>query len=112
VRPPKVTSYEVTFYYHNRLWVRYIFPFDDPSLIACYNGRGAYGNIQSGHHQFSYRHRLLFNIQAFLLVLIHAGFCTNHRRAIPLCIVGEYIGAIYIQVMHRPLVIEKERINF
>jgi glycosyltransferase involved in cell wall biosynthesis len=27
-------------------------------------------------------------------------------------IVGEYIGAIYTQVRHRPLVIEKERINF
>ncbi|HNE06159.1 MAG TPA: glycosyltransferase family 2 protein [Anaerolineales bacterium] len=27
-------------------------------------------------------------------------------------IVGEYIGAIYTQVMHRPLVIEKERLNF
>jgi hypothetical protein len=27
-------------------------------------------------------------------------------------VVGEYIGAIYTQVMHRPLVIEKERINF
>jgi polyisoprenyl-phosphate glycosyltransferase len=27
-------------------------------------------------------------------------------------IVGEYIGAIYTQVLHRPLVIEKERINF
>lgn len=27
-------------------------------------------------------------------------------------IVGEYIGSIYTQVMHRPLVIEKERINF
>lgn len=27
-------------------------------------------------------------------------------------IVGEYIGAIYTQVQHRPLVIEKERINF
>jgi acetolactate synthase-1/2/3 large subunit len=26
--------------------------------------------------------------------------------------IGEYIGAIYTQVMHRPLVIEKERINF
>ncbi len=26
-------------------------------------------------------------------------------------VVGEYIGAIYTQVMHRPLVIEKERIN-
>jgi len=27
-------------------------------------------------------------------------------------IVGEYIGAIYTQVMKRPLVVEKERINF
>jgi len=27
-------------------------------------------------------------------------------------IVGEYIGSIYTQVMKRPLVIEKERINF
>jgi len=27
-------------------------------------------------------------------------------------IIGEYIGAIYTQIMHRPLVIEKERINF
>lgn len=27
-------------------------------------------------------------------------------------VVGEYIGAIYTQVLHRPLVIEKERINF
>jgi len=27
-------------------------------------------------------------------------------------ILGEYIGAIYTQILHRPLVIEKERINF
>jgi hypothetical protein len=27
-------------------------------------------------------------------------------------IVGEYVGAIYTQVLKRPLVIEKERINF
>jgi glycosyltransferase involved in cell wall biosynthesis len=27
-------------------------------------------------------------------------------------LLGEYIGAIYTQVLHRPLVIEKERINF
>jgi hypothetical protein len=27
-------------------------------------------------------------------------------------IVGEYVGSIQTQVMHRPLVIEKERINF
>ena len=27
-------------------------------------------------------------------------------------IVGEYIGSIHTQVYHRPLVVEKERINF
>ncbi len=27
-------------------------------------------------------------------------------------IIGEYIGAIHTQVLKRPLVIEKERINF
>jgi hypothetical protein len=27
-------------------------------------------------------------------------------------IIGEYIGAIYTQVLKRPLVFEKERINF
>jgi hypothetical protein len=27
-------------------------------------------------------------------------------------IIGEYIGAIYTQIRKRPLVIEKERINF
>jgi polyisoprenyl-phosphate glycosyltransferase len=27
-------------------------------------------------------------------------------------IIGEYIGAIHTQVLHRPPVIEKERINF
>jgi glycosyltransferase involved in cell wall biosynthesis len=27
-------------------------------------------------------------------------------------VVGEYVGAIYTQVLHRPLVIEQERINF
>jgi hypothetical protein len=27
-------------------------------------------------------------------------------------IIGEYIGAIYTQVLRRPIVIEKERVNF
>jgi hypothetical protein len=27
-------------------------------------------------------------------------------------IIGEYIGSIHTQIMHRPLVVEKERINF
>ncbi len=39
-------------------------------------------------------------------------FFLGSVQLIFLGVVGEYIGAIYTQVMHRPLVIEKERINF
>jgi polyisoprenyl-phosphate glycosyltransferase len=39
-------------------------------------------------------------------------FFLGSVQLIFLGIVGEYIGAIYTQVMKRPLVIEKERINF
>lgn len=39
-------------------------------------------------------------------------FFLGSIQLIFLGIVGEYIGAIYTQVMHRPLVIERERINF
>ena len=27
-------------------------------------------------------------------------------------VIGEYVGSIYTQVMKKPLVIEKERVNF
>jgi len=27
-------------------------------------------------------------------------------------LIGEYVGSIHTQVLHRPLVVEKERINF
>jgi polyisoprenyl-phosphate glycosyltransferase len=39
-------------------------------------------------------------------------FFVGGVQLIFLGIVGEYVGAIYTQVLHRPLVIEKERINF
>jgi polyisoprenyl-phosphate glycosyltransferase len=39
-------------------------------------------------------------------------FFLGSVQLIFLGILGEYIGTIYTQVMHRPLVIEKERINF
>jgi polyisoprenyl-phosphate glycosyltransferase len=39
-------------------------------------------------------------------------FFLGSVQLIFLGILGEYTGAIYTQVMHRPLVIEKERINF
>ena len=42
-----------------------------------------------------------------ILVLFMGGI-----QLISVGILGEYIGSIHTQVMNRPLVIEKERINF
>jgi len=39
-------------------------------------------------------------------------FFLGSVQLIFLGVIGEYIGSIYTQVIHRPLVIEKERINF
>ncbi len=39
-------------------------------------------------------------------------FFLGSVQLIFLGIIGEYIGAIYTQVLHRPHVVEKERINF
>ena len=57
----------------------------------------------------------LFDWQNFSLGLapvVIGLFFLGSIQLIFLGIVGEYIGAIYTHVMHRPLVIEKERINF
>ena len=47
-----------------------------------------------------------------LVPLVVGIFFLGAVQLIFLGIVGEYVGAIYTQVLHRPLVIEKERINF
>jgi len=57
----------------------------------------------------------LTNWQSFSLGLapIAVGlFFFSSIQLIFLGIIGEYIGAIYTQVLNRPLVVEKERINF
>lgn len=57
----------------------------------------------------------LFNWQNFSLGLapvIIGLFFFGAVQLLSIGIIGEYIGAIYTQVLHRPLVIEKERINF
>jgi glycosyltransferase involved in cell wall biosynthesis len=57
----------------------------------------------------------LVNWQTFQLgsaPLIIGLFFLGAIQLFSLGIIGEYIGAIYTQVLHRPLVIEKERINF
>ncbi len=57
----------------------------------------------------------LFNWQSFevgLAPLVVGLSFLGGVQLIFLGIIGEYVGAIYTQVLHRPLVIEKERINF
>ena len=52
------------------------------------------------------------NFELGLAPLVVGLFFFGAVQLIFLGIVGEYVGAIYTQVLHRPLVIEKERINF
>jgi glycosyltransferase involved in cell wall biosynthesis len=57
----------------------------------------------------------LFDWQGFsagLAPLVVGIFFLGGIQILFLGILGEYIGAVYTQVLHRPLVIEKERINF
>lgn len=57
----------------------------------------------------------LINWQQFsvgLAPLVVGLFFLGGIQILFLGILGEYIGAIYTQVLHRPLVVEKERINF
>ncbi len=53
-----------------------------------------------------------YNFSLGLAPVVIGLFFLGSVQLIFMGIVGEYIGAIYTQVMHRPLVIEKERINF
>jgi glycosyltransferase involved in cell wall biosynthesis len=53
-----------------------------------------------------------YNFSVGLAPAVIGLFFLGSVQLIFLGILGEYIGAIYTQVMHRPLVIEKERINF
>lgn len=52
------------------------------------------------------------NFEVGLAPLVVGLFFIGGVLLLFLGILGEYVGAIYTQVLHRPLVIEKERINF
>jgi hypothetical protein len=57
----------------------------------------------------------LVNWQSFsvgLAPLVVGMFFLGGIQILFLGIIGEYIGAVYTQILRRPLVIEKERINF
>jgi polyisoprenyl-phosphate glycosyltransferase len=52
------------------------------------------------------------NFQLGQAPLIIGLFFFSSVQLIFIGIIGEYVGNIYTQVLNRPLVIEKERINF
>lgn len=55
-----------------------------------------------------YWNRFTFGLAPLLIGIFFLGSI----QLVFIGVIGEYIGAIYTQVQHRPLVIEKERINF
>ena len=59
-------------------------------------------------------YKLLFwqSFQLGIAPLVIGIFFLGAVQLIFIGILGEYIGSIHTQVLHRPLVIEKERINF
>ena len=59
-------------------------------------------------------YKLIFweNFQVDMAPLVISLFFFSSVQLIFIGIIGEYIGAIHTQVLKRPLVIDKERINF
>ena len=61
---------------------------------------------------FGYKLIFWYNFQVGMAPLVIGLFFFSSVQLIFIGIIGEYIGAIHTQVLKRPLVIEKERINF
>lgn len=59
-------------------------------------------------------YKLLFwnEFEVGLAPLVIGMFLLSAVQLMFLGVVGEYVGAVYTQVLHRPLVIERERVNF
>jgi len=66
----------------------------------------------AGLFYFVYKLIYWHSFEVGLAPLVVGLFFLGGIQLIFLGIVAEYVGAIYTQVLHRPLVIEKERINF
>ena len=66
----------------------------------------------AGLFYFVYKLIYWHSFEVGLAPLVVGIFFFGGIQLIFLGIVAEYVGAIYTQVLHRPLVIEKERINF
>ncbi len=52
------------------------------------------------------------NFSAGVGPLVIGGFTFLSLQLLFIGLIGEYVGAIHTQVLHRPIVVEKERINF
>jgi glycosyltransferase involved in cell wall biosynthesis len=72
----------------------------------------AAASLLAGLFYFVYKLIYWHSFEVGLAPLVVGIFFFGGIQLIFLGIVAEYVGAIYTQVLHRPLVIEKERINF
>jgi len=61
---------------------------------------------------FIYKLLFWYNLTVGIAPLVIGLFLFSSVQLFFIGILGEYIGSIHTQVMHRPLVVEKERINF
>ena len=61
---------------------------------------------------FIYKLLFWYNFQVGIAPLVIGIFFISAVQLFFIGILGEYIGFIHTQVLHRPLVFEKERINF
>ena len=69
-------------------------------------------SLLAGLFYFVYKLIYWHSFEVGLAPLVVGIFFFGGIQLIFLGIVAEYVGAIYTQVLHRPLVVEKERINF
>ncbi len=81
-------------------------------LAAMFGFLSAFVSFLIGTIYLVYKLLFWYQFQLGSAPLVIGLFFLGSVQLMFLGIVGEYIGAIYTQVMHRPLVIEKERINF
>ena len=61
---------------------------------------------------FIYKLLFWYSLSVGIAPLVIGLFLFSSVQLFFIVILGEYIGAIHTQVLHRPLVVEKERINF
>ena len=84
-----------------------------PLRLATFGGLAVAGlSFLAALGYFVYKLMYWDNFQVGLAPLVIGMFFIGAVQLVFVGLLGEYIGAIHTQVLRRPLVVEKERINF